>query len=777
MAAKVELLAPAGNRAMMIAAVQAGANAVYLGGKRYGARAFSDNFSMKEMTEAVEYCHLRGVRVYVTMNTLLRDDELIEAVRDIDELVEIGVDAFILQDMELLRRLRNRYSGITLHASTQTGIGSVYGAEFAKKIGFTRVILARETSIAEIAKIREEVDIEIETFVHGSLCVAYSGACLMSAMIGGRSGNRGRCAQPCRKKYLIVAEDGSVVSKEFLPLISPADLSTIDHLQDLIEAGVTSFKIEGRMKTPEYVYAVVRAYRQKLEGIDPDPITLAVSSNRSFTKGLSFGDFGKTFVNECSNRKGYPVGSVCKKRDETTVRLIAPVQRGDTIEVVDSSGAKVVFEAKQDYKPGEEIANQPALAKLSEGEARKTHSKELDRATKKIVESDNYRTSVSLYLLCRIGEPLQLTAIHEGKSVTVFSEKPVERAKTTAMSEERAVAQLEKLGDSIFYAESVEVEMEQDAFVSISQLNALRRSAVKALNVKILSERRPDVQRRRETVAVRYESREKPEKIKLDIELENQKSVEERRIPGEVSRIYFRSREALNQSYAKRECFFILPHGLEKTAATDIKNFLETQQAYRGVEIHSPGETTLLEDYSDLLITGSSRWNVFNSDSLYCCRTAGLDSVLLSPELSLRQIAALEKGLVDTSCYVYGKLPAMIMKHCPAAILRGCTSKENCLRCKYREGYALRDEKGYDFDFRVDDRVTEVRNSKALHAVEFLPDIVDAGVRRVRLRFTNESADTVVKVIQLYIDALKGIPQKVESPANYTKGQYFRGVE
>ena len=273
----MEILAPVGGKEQLIAAVRSGANAVYLGAKGFNARRNADNFESCDLEETVHYCHSRNVKVHITLNTLVTDDELSELYKTADEISAAGVDAVIVQDMAVVRYLRTRYPDLPLHASTQSVVHNAMSAQYMKDIGFSRVVLARELSIDEIKKIRSEVDIELEAFVHGALCMCVSGACYMSSMIGGRSGNRGLCAQPCRLDFKSGARDYALSLK---------DMSHIKYVKELEEAGICSLKIEGRMKRPEYVAASVTACKNAIEGRPYDEDTLrAVFSRGGFTDG------------------------------------------------------------------------------------------------------------------------------------------------------------------------------------------------------------------------------------------------------------------------------------------------------------------------------------------------------------------------------------------------------------------------------------------------------------------------------------------------------------
>ena len=312
----IELLAPAGNFDALKAAVNAGADAVYLAGENFGARAYAQNFSRENLIDAVKFAHLRGVKIHVTANTILADDELENFADYIKFLRKIHVDAILVQDLGAAKIIQEIAPEIPLHASTQMTIHNLEGVNFLAKIGFSRVVLSRELSLAEIEKIAKNSSIETEIFIHGALCICYSGQCLMSSMIGGRSGNRGRCAQPCRLPYKLVDADG----KNFLEnvgeyLLSPKDLNTLEILPQILQTGVDSLKIEGRMKRPEYVATVVKIYRDALDkkSLQDASYKLQAIFNRDFTTAHLDGNPRRNLISDKRpNNRGVLVGRVTK---------------------------------------------------------------------------------------------------------------------------------------------------------------------------------------------------------------------------------------------------------------------------------------------------------------------------------------------------------------------------------------------------------------------------------------------------------------------------------
>ena len=416
---KTELLSPAGSWDALVAAVQSGADAVYLGGTEFSARAGAENFDRERLIEAVRYCHIRGVKVFVTLNTLLKQSEVQSALDFAVFLHEqAGVDGLIIQDIGLAGLLLRACPGLRLHASTQMSVHSIAGAEKLRQLGFKRVVLARELSMQQIMEIKQAVDIELEIFVHGAICQCYSGQCLMSSILGGRSGNRGRCAQPCRLPYELRNPDEKTVKKGYL--LSPKDMCLIDHLREIKQAGIDSLKIEGRLKRPEYVAAVTGIYRKYLDsGKHPeqkDRQALLNAFNRSgFTDGYYTGKLGGTMMSYASPSNVSP----------------------ETFEP----------EIKQRFAPNANFRLMPVRAECE----------------------------------IRRGKEMQMTLIDvDGNTVTACGEIPRSAVDHT-ITWERAYAQLSKFGSVPFRLTDLKLQLEDGLSVPISALNALRRAACEKL--------------------------------------------------------------------------------------------------------------------------------------------------------------------------------------------------------------------------------------------------------------------------------------------------------
>ena len=510
---KPELLAPAGGMEAFVAAVENGADAVYLGARAFSARGYASNFSEKELEEAIDYAHLRGVKVYVTVNTLLKEEEVENALKLLTWLREIGTDAVIVQDLGLISLAGKYLPDLPMHASTQMTLHNSEGVEFVKKLGIERVVLSRECSLEEIKHIKEKTGTEIEVFIHGALCISYSGQCLLSSLIGGRSGNRGFCAQPCRKKYRLYCE-GKPIKTIGSYLLSPKDLNTTSGLGALIEAGLESFKIEGRMKRPEYVAGVVRIYRRLIDRYIENPAGYSVSEeeqetltqlfNRGFTQGYFFKNPRWELISqENPHNRGVPAGTVTgydMRSNRIRIKLSRSLRLGDGIMVENAETrpedkGKIISSMYTGKGPvysagAGDTVEIPFDSRAPSGSTvYRTHDKKLMDSLKKESESGNLRPKipVSVTAIISSGRPVRLEVKdRDSNAVTIESGYLVEKAEKQPTSKTRIEKQLSKLGNTLFEAAEIHVTMEEDIFIPIGQLNELRTKAIEQLeNLRI----------------------------------------------------------------------------------------------------------------------------------------------------------------------------------------------------------------------------------------------------------------------------------------------------
>ena len=506
---KVELLSPVGNRECFDAAIRAGCDAVYLGGYLFGARSYAGNFSNEELEEVVKIAHIHGVRVYVTVNTIVYESETQMFFDYVDFLYRINVDALIIQDLGMMDAIHQMYPDFELHASTQMHAHNLECVQVLEEEGLSRVVLARETSIDQIQNIRKNTKVELEIFVHGALCISYSGQCLMSKMIGGRSGNRGTCAGSCRLPYELLdhTREKRVNKEDYV--LSMKDLNALEHLQELLEIGVDSLKIEGRMKRPEYVYLVTSIYRKaidsfyasgKVQVTEQDQKELKKIYHRYFTKGFLFHKDNQKITNEYRpNHMGIPIGKVIqKKKNKVVIQLSDSIHIQDGIRIVGKED--VGFTINQFYIGNrlvkEAFKGDTITVEVKHGQAIEVGSKVMKTTDVKQIETiqkamKEYirRIPIEGKLVGKIGTPLTLQ-IDDGKhQIQVQSKANLEKAKTEPLTVEQIKKQLNRLKDTCYEWKKLDIEVEPDSFMTMGVLNQLRREGMEQLNEKRIGKR------------------------------------------------------------------------------------------------------------------------------------------------------------------------------------------------------------------------------------------------------------------------------------------------
>ena len=496
---KIELLAPAGNMECLYAAVEAGCDAVYLSGNCFGARAFAKNFSDDELVFAIKYCHLYGVRVYVTVNTLVYDDEVNKFMEYIDFIHRNNVDAIIIQDLGMFDLVRKTYPNLEIHSSTQMHIHNLDGTQLMEKLGAKRVVLARETSIDQIKYIKDNSNIELEIFVHGALCISYSGQCLMSSLIGGRSGNRGQCAGSCRLKYDVIDRDGNKLNKFDYPL-STKDLNTLEYVGKLIDLGIASLKIEGRMKSSEYVYTVVSLYREAIDSyykngdvyIDKDKlIRLRKIFNRKYTKGFLFNTDNNDIINGYRpNHLGVKIGMVTGyKNGMAEIKLIDNISIGSGLRVIGKNGDVGISVnefyisnklVKRAYK--DDTIKIKVLDKINVGsDVVITYDKDISDEIISSINKRERKVVITGKIVANLDKKLELSIDDGINNLKVFG-NVVTKAIKAPLKESDIYNKINKLGDTVYKFIKLDIEMDDNIFIPVSEINELRRIAINKLN-------------------------------------------------------------------------------------------------------------------------------------------------------------------------------------------------------------------------------------------------------------------------------------------------------
>lgn len=809
----MELLAPAGGKEALLAALNNGADAVYVGGKAYSARQYADNFDLPQLEEAVFYAHSKGAKLYVTLNTLLREDELPGALNYAADLYQLGVDALIITDLGLISVLRKSLPQFPLHASTQMTIHEPSSAQYLAGLGLERVVLARELSLEEIQAIAA-TKIETEVFIHGALCIAYSGQCLFSSLIGGRSGNRGRCAQPCRLPYTLIDPKGREANSGHL--LSPKDLCYLPALGKLAEANVTSLKIEGRMKRPEYVATVVRIYREALDNLSqgkplPSDKELLQIFNRGFTTGYLFQNPGPGLMSyKRPNNRGVPLGRVKEylyKKRQALIALDHSLVLGDGIEIWVSKGRvgttveKILDERGKNLKvakKGQRVWVE-IPGKISEGDRvfLTADRRLLERATASYQQIQPL--PISFTLKGKIGQRATLLARAMGQEVEIQGEAIAQKAQRRALDGEIAARHLFKLGETPFIGGELILELEGQIALPPSELNHLRREAVAALSRKIRAIRPlpPEFSELAFSQGAR-----KTKKPLLAVKAGE--GLWQSALAGGADLIYLPTElpdlaEAIEQINQKgREAILAWPRiSTYKETEKLVQIAQQHQEGLAGILLGHLGQLPLAQKLG-LPLFSDFAFNVTNSEAAQQLFAEGVNRVTLSVELRHEQIGEIREHTAGSlEAIIGGSLPLMITKHCPvgsatAAEKEATTSQCNGrMPCQSGQWY-LKDRLGIKFPLKKDAHcLTTIYNNHQLAVLEELPAILKLGLSVLRIEAPLGAPKVWEQVISLHrkeLDSawdnpdyrmgedLKGELERLWG-VPVTKGHFFRGVE
>jgi len=692
---RAEILAPAGGKEALLAGISAGADAFYIGGTKFGARAYADNPSQDELLELIDLVHLYDKKIYLTLNTLLKEDEFSEMLSFLTPLYKAGLDAVIVQDLGVLKVVRECFPQLSIHASTQMSITSRFGASFLKDQGVERIVPARELSLEELLRIKKETDIELECFVHGAMCYAYSGQCLFSSLLGGRSGNRGQCAQPCRLPYMV-----DKVKHDYL---SMKDLCTLDLLPELILAGISSFKIEGRMKSPSYVYQVVSMYRKYRDlYYDKKDYVVSVEDKRTLEAAYQ--------------RRGYSSGYYQEKNKANLIVKQRPKVRQEVKEPVTFSLPKL-----------------PVVA------------------------------SMALY-----PDALPYIVVHFfERTVYVTGDVPVTKAKTQPLSKEKIKEQFNKTGNTSFYFSRLDIDMSEDIFMPIKELNALRRKAFSALCKSVFKEYRREV----------YETPKLPLKslqndnhtciITVKVETKDQLlAVQKNQKIGQI----YTPASLLEYQGNDSRIYPALPYVLREQDESDLHKLYQTViSPSRGVLIRSIDELGWLRSlsYTGTIICDANLYcmNHYAQDFL---KNLGVLRTTTSVELNKKELKNLDQS--TSEIMVYGKLPLMITANCPGAFKDGCD--------KHRKSIILEDRKGIKFTVKkyCEYCYNIIYNSVPIVLLAEEKEISALKPAAISLSFTTEDQYETKEIIEAYCGVYIDKKAATINMKNYTKGHYNRGV-
>lgn len=748
---QTELLAPAGSYDSLVAAVNAGADAIYLGGARFGARAYADNLDTEELCQAIRFAHLHGCDLYLTVNTLLKEQEMGELEGYLRPFYECGLDAVIVQDLGVLARIRQCFPDLSVHASTQMTILGADGAAFLKDLGVTRVVTARELSLPEIRRIHETVDIEIESFVHGALCYCYSGQCLFSSLLGGRSGNRGRCAQPCRLPYQVKDGEHVLNSSKEAYVLSPKDMCTVEILPDILEAGVSSLKIEGRMKRPEYTAGVVRIYRKYLDRY--------LEHGR---KGFFVEKEDLQELKALYNRGGFSKGYYQVRNGRELMSLSRPGHFGEQ--------KKTALREKQEYEA--------LLIRL--------HDSYVIGEKKEKVQGI-FRVSTKF--------PTEFVVQCEDEEERILGD-PAQAPKSRGMTEEEIRKQLTKTGGTPFVMEGLEIQIDGEVFLPVSQLNRMRREALEGLKEKLSgrgsrksSQTKVCKKKNQGEIGQAQQSSGEQEPRKqegkkpwqLHVQLENPKFLPEVLHFSQVDSVYLTSERLDPEEIpglvetchrAGKECVLVLPAVFRLSERTYFSGYLDLlkQSGLNGIVVKNLEEAAFF---------GGSSWEIplildhnlytFNRESLSFWKDRGILYDTLPLELNGRELA--ERGAGESEMIVYGHLPMMVTAGCLNKTMGQCRKKTRLLKLvdRYQKEFPVLNHCRFCYNV--------IYNAEPLSLLGNRTEVERLHPRSLRLCFTVEEGRRISEILGRFVEVYsEGCPARaIDGP--FTKGHLKRGVE
>lgn len=797
---KVEILAPAGSYESFRAAVAAGADAVYAGGSRFGARAFAENFTEEQLLKAIDYAHLHGRRFYLTVNTLLKDHEIDCLAEYLEPLYRGGLDAVIVQDVGVMGVVRTQFPDMEIHASTQMTLTGTYGARFLKEMGAVRVVPARELSLAEVRAIKAETGMEIECFVHGALCYSYSGQCLLSSLIGGRSGNRGQCAQPCRLPYSAEGTKGY--------LLSLKDICTLDLIPELIEAGIDSFKIEGRMKRPEYVAGVTSMYRKyvdlylqhpdkpyRVDSADKEML-MDLFNRGGFHEGYYKHRNGRDMVSmEKPNHIGVrAVRVLSQKGRELTVRALTEISGGDLIEFPNGTDR---YTCGQYCKKGKELVIlAPKGVRLPVGTElyRVRNGQLLEQLASEYLDG-KVQEPVYGFLHLSVGESAKLVVCKDEYSVEVKSEDVVEQPVKSPLPEERIRKQMNKTGNTEFVFGTLDIEAKDDVFLPMQQLNGMRRSALEQLEEKICGSFHrnpqagymgvPGIPRESVSYAEGESAALTGKETHLSVLVETEGQFEGvLNQPEGIRRIYADSilcgdgmLPEFWQKMADRvhavgiELFLAMPRIFRKQTAVLFEESYEsvTGKIFDGVLVRSYEEYQFLKEYryKKKMILDYNQY-IMNRFAKNFWRENGAADYTIPVELNKAEIEKL--GASGGEMIIYGYLPAMVTAQCVTGTVGGCT--------KTRKITVLKDR--YQNAFKVEnycrDCYNVIYNSKPLYLLDLRHELETLHAGGYRIQFSTEDKAETETVLKQYRQSfLQRVTPEIQEE-QYTRGHFHRGV-
>ena len=716
---KIELLSPAGSMDALKAAIHNGADAIYLGGKKFGARAFAQNFSVNELIEAINYAHIYNVKIYITVNTIIYEDEFEDALDFVEFLYKNNVDAVIMQDIGLMYEAHKRFPSLIIHASTQCHNHNIENIEFFKSIGVKRVILDREMSLEEIKKLN--TDMEIEIFIHGALCISYSGCCLMSYLGGGRSGNRGECTGCCRLPYKLI-ENNKEHKANGEYLISTKELNTSKRIKEIMDSNIVSLKIEGRMKSPEYVGFITKYYRNIIDGkkiTEEDEKKLSLLFNRDFTEGYLFNENNITNI-KTSNHQGIVIGKIIEVNKKfVKIKLNEDLDQEDGIRFENNKGmivnklynSKMLLVSSVSKNSVAIIENKCDINKL--GSVRKTTSVKL---LKELQNYEQKKLDVSFTVKAKTGEALEIV-INDGTFILSEKGNKIEKSQTSETTREMIVKQLSKLGNTPFRLKEIEIIKDDNIFISITELNSIRRNLVSKLIDKKTKIKPKEINKVVDKV-INYKDNKETINIFVNNEEQYRAAKEEN-----VDNIYT-SNVFLHKKYP--ETFYKLPRVILSRENITNDNLLITEI---GSIVYSSNNN----------VFGSYELNAINNHSLQLLHQRGIKQITISPEIN-DKINLIDNINNNIEIIVYGWIEAMVMKHC---IVKNITNNHSC-----NKKYYLKNKNNELYPIVQNNCLTTILNYKPVNNIDKINYYKDLNIKHFRIDLYNENYNETIKIIK-----------------------------
>ncbi len=783
----VELLSPVGDFECLKAAVQNGADCVYFGATSFSARASASNFNLENLSQAIEYAKLRGVRTNLTLNTLIKDEEFEDAYNLAKKAYEFGIDAIIVQDLGLGLKLIKDFPDLAIHASTQMSVHNLQGVLKLQELGFKRVVLARELSAQEIEYICKNSNVEIECFIHGALCICYSGQCLFSSMIGGRSGNRGKCAQPCRLPYTLIDKEGSKIDNGYI--ISPKDLCGLEFIPFLIDAGVTSFKIEGRMKTPEYVAIVTKIYRKYID--------LALSGNnfviddndkkdllQVFNRGLSSTGHLEKDANtnliykDKPNNMGLPLGIVQnynKNKGYITLKLKESIKVGDTISLENENGTYTISELMKDNskklenidigKNGQTIVIGRMKGNIKLGDkVFKMSSRELNLSALESIKQENRKIPLTAKVTIKKGSPISIRVksstdinLYKDLDLTFYlNESPVD-AKNKPLDNATVIEKINKTGNTIFEFSKITVELDKNVFIpKLSLLNELRRNILEMVQdyaLKKISRKASNNSISIPKVTIAQKTNPKISVLlnilSINLDYSKLENIDNLYIPLKYfsSKKYCKILELLSNKF---DLYIYLPTIIKANYRNIFYNNIEKAIAsykIKGLVLSNISNFVLIKDlvdkYTSLELIANYTFNIYNNFTIKELKNLGISKYNVSPELDKSSILSLG-NICKKELIVYGKIPVINTNYCLLGKTNKCYPKCDAKCSNADDVYYLKDRLNMSFEILPDNiqTVTTIYNSKTFSV---LPN--DFNLDFARIDILHEDIDKINEII------------------------------